>query len=43
MRQFTNHRKPSDLEDDLEAFVITSAILATVCVIAFELAKRWLW
>lgn len=42
MRDAKNRLAP-DLDDDLEAFVITVTIIATVCVIAFEVAKRWLW
>ncbi|HET6718358.1 MAG TPA: hypothetical protein VFH22_01845 [Rhodocyclaceae bacterium] len=33
----------SDLDDDLEVFAITAAGIAAVCVLAFELARAWLW
>lgn len=43
MRDVTKNRPAPGLDDDLEAFVITSTIIAAACVAAFEVVKRWLW
>lgn len=43
MRDPLKRRPVSDLDDDLEVFAITATGIAAVCVLAFELAKRWLW